>query len=103
MHVRSGLLLLLMILAACLVTLAGPTATLTGRVTDTTAGPGRPAARRQLHIPRGERSAPGVPEPDLAGTHAAGCNRACWQCSVSNPGQWRGDAIRCEWRANARK
>jgi hypothetical protein len=38
MHVRLGLLLLLMILAACLVTLAGPTATLTGRVTDTTGG-----------------------------------------------------------------
>src|SRR5215472_10835599 len=38
MHVRLGLLLLLMILSACLVTLARPTATLTGRVTDTTGG-----------------------------------------------------------------
>jgi Carboxypeptidase regulatory-like domain len=38
MNARSGLLLLPIILAACLVTLAGPTATLTGRVTDTTGG-----------------------------------------------------------------
>ena len=35
LRARSGLLPLLTILAACLVTLAGPTATLTGRVTDT--------------------------------------------------------------------
>src|SRR5215831_20551663 len=38
MHAPSGLLLLLMFLAACMDVLAGPTATLTGRVTDTTGG-----------------------------------------------------------------